>query len=110
MPTSGFFFRKRMVAVPTWRGWLCLLVLVTGLIFGFSRFAPGFLVVSQPVAANVLVVEGWVPDYAIEAAITEFAGKHYDVLVTSGGPMRAGALVSGYDTYSALAAAAALKR
>ena len=55
--------------------------------------------------ANLLIVEGWLPDYALRDAVTEFGRGGYDYLVASGGPMERGTLVSGYATYAAIAAA-----
>lgn len=95
--------------VPTWRGWLCLVLLAGALVVGVGRFAHDFLSVNAPVQANVLVVEGWLPDYAVEQALEEFRARGCEWLVTSGGPMPLGSLVSGYASYAALATATLLK-
>lgn len=68
-----------------------------------------FLAVTAPVSANVLVVEGWLTDHAVQVAVEQFAQGGYELFVASGGPMPRGALVSGYETYAALAAAAAVR-
>ena len=36
------------------------------------RSANSFLSADRPVQANVLIVEGWLPDYAMRGAIEEF--------------------------------------
>jgi hypothetical protein len=66
-----------------------------GLIISFFAFAHTFLSVNHPVAANILVVEGWLPDYALEEAVQEFREKGYEYIVAAGGPMSQGNLVSG---------------
>ena len=43
-----------------------------------------FLAVTHRVNANVLVVEGWVHEYAIGAALEEFQGNHYQRVFTHG--------------------------
>lgn len=43
-----------------------------------------FLSPIRPVAAQVLVVEGWIPDYALDAAVSEFRRGGYRLLLTSG--------------------------
>lgn len=106
---KGPLFTRRTVLLPTWRGWLCLLLFSGTLVIGLGRFAHGFLSVNAPVQAEVLVVEGWLPDYAVAEALQEFHARGYKTLVTSGGPMPQGALVSGYPSYAALATATVLK-
>lgn len=47
-------------------------------------FIHPFLAVTKPVAANILVIEGWVPDHVAEAAIKEFRKSRYEWFVVSG--------------------------
>jgi hypothetical protein len=74
------------------------------ILFSSLRSAHAFLSLNAPVEASVLVVEGWAPDYALEEALHEFERGGYTLLITSGGPMERGSLVTGYDTYAELAA------
>jgi hypothetical protein len=64
-----------------------------------------FLAKNAPIVTDVLVVEGWLPDYAIEAAMAEFKLSEYKVLITVGAPMPRGAYLSEYNTFAELAAA-----
>jgi hypothetical protein len=73
----------------------------------FVRGLHPFLSVSAPVASSVLVVEGWVSDYAVEAAAQEFSRGGYSVLYVTGGPMERGAPLSDYTSYASLGAAVA---
>ena len=50
----------------------------------FAAFVHPFLAINEPVSADVLVVEGWVPDYVLDAAVVEFARGHYTRLLVSG--------------------------
>jgi DUF218 domain len=68
-----------------------------------------FLARSQPVHAKVLVVEGWLPDYALEEAVVEFREKGYELLIVTGGPLEIGASLSEHKT-DADVGAAVLKR
>ena len=97
--------KRKELWVPTWFGWVVLLAVFLGLAAGFLAFAHSFLSVNRPVKANVLVVEGWLPDYALEEAVKEFKQKGYEYLVAAGGPMPQGHLVSGYDTFARIAGA-----
>ncbi len=101
--------KRKELWVPTLSGWALLLAVLLGLAASFLAYAHTFLSVNRPVKANVLVVEGWLPDYALEEAVKEFQQKGYDYLVAAGGPMPEGHLVSGYDTFAGIASATLLK-
>jgi hypothetical protein len=66
---------------------------------------PSFLGKNAPVPADVLVVEGWLPDYAIEAALTEFHDGGYKTLITVGAPLPRGFYLSEYKNFAELAGA-----
>jgi uncharacterized SAM-binding protein YcdF (DUF218 family) len=57
----------------------------------------------------MLVVEGWVPDYILEAAIAEFKTGQYARLFVTGIPLQQGAPLSEYKNYANLAAATLVK-
>lgn len=105
LPSSRGLFRRRTLWFPTWRLTLPAL-LVSGLVlFLGGRSTHAFLSLTQRVEANVLVVEGWSPDYALEEAVQEFNRGDYVLLIASGGPMQSGSLVTGFQTYAELAEA-----
>ncbi|HLO50708.1 MAG TPA: YdcF family protein [Kamptonema sp.] len=65
-----------------------------------------FLAVNAPVVkADVLVVEGWLPDYAVESAIAEFKKFEYRQLITTGLPLSKGYYLAEYKNYAELTAA-----
>lgn len=101
--------RRRSCVVPTRRGWLVLVLGVMALAFGFVRDIHPFLAPSDPLPGGVLVIEGWVTDYALEAAVTEFRRHHYDKLYVIGGPIDWGAPLLQYKTYAQLGAATLLQ-
>ena len=55
-------FRKREVTCPTVTGWLILLGTAAGFLFLAAAGLYPFLSTNKPVAADVLVVEGWLQD------------------------------------------------
>ena len=101
--------RRRVCLLPTWRGWL--LLLLAGLLLATCavKKAQSFLAVTDPVTGGALVVEGWAPDYALEEAVTEFRQHHYTKLYVIGVPLEHGAPLSEYKTYAELGAATLLK-
>jgi len=101
--------RRRQCLVPTLRGWLlaALLVAAVGLV-AFLGIGP-FLAVTDSVPGGVLVVEGWVPDYMLEAAIAEFKSDHYAKLFVTGIPLEQGAPLSEYTNFANIGAATLVK-
>jgi uncharacterized SAM-binding protein YcdF (DUF218 family) len=94
----GTFVRKERWGL-SWRGWL---IVLAGVILAFSAFllrVYPFLAVTHRVDTNVLVVEGWIHEYAIRAALKEFQSNHYERVFTTGGPVEgAGGYVNDYQT------------
>ena len=101
--------RRRQCVLPTLRGWLLLSLVVALLaLAAFLRTYP-FLAMSDPVPGGVLVVEGWLPDYTLQAAITEFGEHPYTKLLVTGIPLEQGAPLSEYTNYANLGAAVLVK-
>jgi hypothetical protein len=48
------------------------------------NYLTGYLSKSEHVKANVLIVEGWLPEYAIDLAVKEFENDKYEYIVTTG--------------------------
>jgi len=101
--------RKRTVWLPTWRGWLFLLASGGLLLLALFKTAHPFLAITRPVPANVLVIEGWLPDHALRAAATEFGERSYDCVVTVGGPLPRGDILAGHKSYATVSARTLLK-
>ena len=68
-----------------------------------------FLTVSDPVPGGVLVVEGWAPDYVMEAAAAEFKQDHYAKLFVTGIPLSQGGFLSEDKNHAYVGAATLLK-
>ncbi|NET05278.1 MAG: YdcF family protein [Merismopedia sp. SIO2A8] len=64
-----------------------------------------FLAINSPIKADILVVEGWIPDYALKEAIDEFKNGDYQKLVTTGLPLEKGYYLAKYKNSAELAAA-----
>jgi hypothetical protein len=105
----GILTRKERWAL-SWRGWL--LLTSAGLVVAcllFLNIHP-FLAVTHRVNTNVLVVEGWIPRYAIREAAEEFKTGSYQRIFTTGGPVEGSdGYTNDYNT-SASVGAEALKK
>jgi uncharacterized SAM-binding protein YcdF (DUF218 family) len=100
----GTFVRKERWGL-SWRGWLIVLagVILAFYVFLF-RIYP-FLAVTHRVDTNILVVEGWIHEYAIRAALKEFQSNHYQRVFTTGGPVEgAGGYINDYNTGASVGA------
>ncbi|MCP2730457.1 ElyC/SanA/YdcF family protein [Limnofasciculus baicalensis] len=86
-------------------GWIVTLMSIIVLFtIAIANIYP-FLSVNQPIAADVLVVEGWMPDYAIEDAMDEFKTGDYRHLIATGTPLSKGYYLAEYKNFAQLTAA-----
>ncbi len=58
--------KRRECLVPTLRGWMVLLLLSGVLVLLVLSEAHSFLAVNDPISSDILVVEGWLPDYGVQ--------------------------------------------
>jgi uncharacterized SAM-binding protein YcdF (DUF218 family) len=104
----GFFVRKECWRL-SWRGWLIVFAAALGAFPVFLFRIYPFLAVTQPAHADVLVVEGWIHEYAIRASAAEFKTNLYQQVFSTGGPVSGnGIYVNDFQT-SASAGAQRLK-
>jgi hypothetical protein len=105
-PKRGWgLFQRRECLVPTWRGWTVFLFIGAALIVFVVKEVHPFLAVNDPIPGGVLVVEGWLPDYALEETIAAFQRGHYSRIFVTGGPLEEGAPLSEYREYAELGGA-----
>lgn len=96
------FIRRRERWCLTLRGWLALLLCAfVAVVVGVWSAFP-FLAVNQPVKGEILVVEGWVPDYSVKQVRSEFKTGGYRLLIVTGGPIIKGEMFAEFKTYAEL--------
>jgi hypothetical protein len=67
-----------------------IIILISFLLLGYLFSKPafnylsGYLSKSELVKANILIVEGWLPEYALDLAFKEFKKNDYDYIITTG--------------------------
>jgi hypothetical protein len=101
--------RRRECIVPTWRGWAILLLVIGVAGIAVVRGLYGFLAISDPLPGGILVVEGWSPDYVIEAAAEDYRKSRYERICLTGGPIEFGHPLLEHKTYADYAKAMCLK-
>jgi uncharacterized SAM-binding protein YcdF (DUF218 family) len=101
---GGILIRRERWGL-SWQGWL--IAFLTSLVaarFVLQNVQP-FLAVTHRVDANVLVVEGWVHEYAIRVGAREFMAGSYPRIFTTGGPVTGnGGYTSVADTSASVGA------
>ena len=101
--------RRYELWLPSLRGLLLGLCLLGG-ILGFAvRNQCVFLSVNDRVGGDLLVLEGWVPDHVVHAAIDEFRRGGYRQLLVTGGGIERGERLSEWKTYAQLGQASLIR-
>jgi uncharacterized SAM-binding protein YcdF (DUF218 family) len=100
----GLFDRKERWSL-SWRGRLIVTsaLLLVGVLVLKGIYL--FLAITQRVDTKTLVVEGWMHDYAIRAAVKEFQSKPYQRVFATGGPVSGtGAYINDFMTSASVGA------
>lgn len=101
--------QRQEIWMLTIQGWIVAILCAAILfIFAVTNVQP-FLAVTYPIKADVLVVEGWIPDYALKQALVEFESGAYRQIITTGIPVERGSFLAEYKNYAELAAASLKK-
>ena len=95
------FFRRRTFVVPTWRVAVPSLVLIAALAFFVVKNTYGWLAISEPIEnAPCLIVEGWLPDYALQTSAERAKQSDISKVFCTGIPIDRGTLVYSYGNYA----------
>jgi uncharacterized SAM-binding protein YcdF (DUF218 family) len=98
--------QKKNCYVPTPAGWVCCCSIIGCFFVVFTMTIHPFLAKNNPPVKNeALIIEGWLPDYCLEAAVSLYFKHHYSSLFITGGPLEAGSYLKEYKTYAELGAA-----
>ena len=93
------------------RGWLTGFALIFGAAVLWVLNVQPFLAPTKRLDTKILVVEGWIHEYAIRAAVTEFQTGHYDQVYATGGPVSGnGGYVNDFNTSASVGAELLVQR
>jgi DUF218 domain len=101
---SWSLWTRRECTVPTLRGWILLVVLGAVFVVLVIGKAHSFLTVNDPLPSDILVIEGWIPDYALQGTLTDVTHGRYRKVLVTGGPISAGTYLCGYTNWAELGA------
>lgn len=103
LPSPGKWLRYRRW--PTWRLFLLLLLVVGGTLAYLAANLHSWLSLHAPLEKpKYYVAEGWLPDYAVGEAGRLFTEDKSNLILTSGGPLDRGSMLSKYKDYANVAA------
>ncbi|MBI5690265.1 MAG: YdcF family protein [Verrucomicrobia bacterium] len=100
---KGRLVRDCSAVLPTGRGLAVLAVFcLAGALVAVRGVYP-FLAVTERLGTEVLVVEGWVPDFALRAGWEEYRRGGYRELLLTGGPLERGSPLFAYGNHAEVA-------
>src|SRR5262245_60512443 len=94
--------KRKEIWVPTWRGWLVSIAALSVLIWAALSTVIPFLAPTRPHYKGILVVEGWLPDYALGQAKKIFETNQYRLVLVTGGPIDHGIHISQAGDFARL--------
>jgi hypothetical protein len=98
--------KRQEIWTLTLQGWLIFLITFGISIFVIITKLYPFLAVNDPIkSADVLVVEGWISDYALKKAVNEFKQGSYSQILTVGVPVDQGFYLAEYNNFAEISAA-----
>ena len=93
----------------SWFSILIILFIFSSLFLYIRNNLYNYLSPIKPISSKTLVVEGWLEDYALEEAYKLFIENGYERIITTGGPLNQGYLVTKYKTTADIAKATFLE-
>jgi len=90
---------------PTWLGWLLIATLLLGIFSGLIKGLYPFLAPEKPPHKGLMIVEGWIHDFALEEAITMFRQGNYSKIVCTGVQIETGSYIQQFKSYPEMTAA-----
>ncbi|MBD2205507.1 YdcF family protein [Calothrix sp. FACHB-1219] len=98
--------KRQEIWTLTAPGWIIAIAIIANCaIFTITHIHP-FLAMNSPVkSAEIMVIEGWLPDYALQEAFAKFQSGNYRQIITTGGPLELGTYLAEYKTFADLSAA-----
>ncbi len=90
-------FRKRTLRRPTLLGWLVIITSLIVLCRISLPFMYNFLAVNKPIKSKTMIIEGWVPTYALKEAVELYKEDGYKRLIVTGVPIVNYEFISPYQ-------------
>ncbi len=96
--------QRRQCIVPTWRGWLVILLAFAAVAAVLMTGVYPFLAVTDERPGGVLVSEGWGSEAVMTDVLAEFRRNHYERLCVTGVPIEKSSPLAEFHSYAELGA------
>lgn len=83
----------------TFMGWLVTLVLIAAVFIGFTARLYPFLAPEAPPHKGLLVIEGWIHDFALSDALDIYHEGDYSKIICTGVPIETGSYIQAFKSY-----------
>lgn len=93
----------------TWFARLLILILLAALLYGFVSNLYPFLAPEKEPHKGLMVVEGWIHDFALDEAVTLYRSGNYSKIACTGVPIETGSYIQEYKSYPEMTAARLVK-
>jgi hypothetical protein len=102
-------FRKKERWSTTWLGKILILTLFIIMALLFVKNIYPFLAQNSPVNSDIMILEGFLPDYAIAESMRIFNEGMYKLMIVTGKKMIKGSMLIPYENDGLLTAAILVK-
>jgi uncharacterized SAM-binding protein YcdF (DUF218 family) len=86
-----------------------MIILIAGALFAFLATLYPFLAPDKAPHEGVMIVEGWIHDFALDDAVKIYQAGNYSKIVCTGTPIETGSYIQQYTSYPEMTAARLLK-
>jgi hypothetical protein len=90
---------------PTWLARLLIAMILIGAFIGLTVNLYSFLAPEGEPQKGLIVVEGWIHDFALDEAVTMYRAGKYSKIVCTGVPIETGSYIQQYKSYPEMTAA-----
>jgi len=90
---------------PTWLGRLLAAILIIAIFIGVGMNLYPFLAPEKTPHEGLMVVEGWIHDFALDEAVLMYRAGNYSKVVCTGVPIETGSYIQQYKSYPEMTAA-----
>ena len=90
---------------PSWFGWVLIVLLSAGLLYGCVANLYSFLAPEKAPHEGVMVIEGWIHDFALDEAVALYRSGNYSKIICTGVPIETGSYIQQFESYPEMTAA-----
>jgi len=94
---------------PTWLGRLVVAMLILAVFIGLTANLYPFLAPDKPPHEGLLVVEGWIHDFALDEAVRMYKAGDYSKIICTGIPIETGSYIQAFKSYPEMTTARLLE-